>query len=325
MSRQNRFDGLPEFLAIARQRSIRGAALALDVTPGAVSQALQRLERRLGVALFHRTTRRLSLTGPGEALLARIGPAADAIDIGLEEALRASEEPVGTLRLIVDRIALTQVLPNVLPDFRQAYPAVAIDITVSNRQSDFVGEGYDAGIMIGSYIAQEMIAVRLSPRFRWAVFGSPAYFAAHGRPERPGDLASHQCIRFRRPGKGDIYRWEFVEDGEVVRIEPNGPMTVNDAELMRRMAARGLGLIYSSTYHSATEIEAGTLEPVLLDHSPSADALYLYFARTAQDQPKLRAFIEMCARSGFAAARVAPGAGGAERTPQAPGPARSAR
>ncbi|MCU4179761.1 LysR family transcriptional regulator [Bosea sp. BH3] len=296
MSRHSRFDGLPEFLAIARQKSVRGAAVALDLTPGAVSQALQRLERRLGVALFHRTTRRLSLTGPGEALLARIAPAADAIDIGLEEALQASAQPVGTLRLIVERVALTQVLPTVLPAFREAYPGVGIDISVSNRKADFVGEGYDAGIMIGSYLSEEMIAVRLSPPFRWAAFGSPAYFATHGRPERPGDLASHHCIRFRRPRQGDIYRWEFVEDGQQVRIEPGGPMTVNDAELMRQMACQGLGLIYSSTYHASREIEAGLLEPVLLDHSPSTDALFLYFARTARTQPKLRAFIETCSR-----------------------------
>ena len=150
--------------------------------------------------------------------------------------------------------------------------------------------------MIGSYIPQEMIAVRLSPSFRWAVFGSPAYFAAHGRPLRPADLALHRCIRFRRPIKGDIYRWEFIEDSREVRIEPEGSMTVNDAELMRQMASQGLGLIYSSTYHSSKEIEAGSLEPVLLEHSPSNDALYLYFARTAQDQPKLRAFREACAR-----------------------------
>lgn len=296
MSRQSRFDGLPEFLAIARDRSIRRAAVALGVTPGAVSQALQRLERRLGVALFHRTTRRMSLTGPGEALLARIAPAADAIDAGLEEALQASEQPVGTLRLIVERLAMTQVLPTVLPAFREAYPMVGVDITVSNRQTNFVGEGFDAGILIGSYIPQEMIAVRLSPSFRWAVFGSPAYFAAHGRPLRPADIAMHRCIRFRRPLRDDIYRWEFVDDGKETRIEPEGPMTVNDAELMRQMASQGLGLIYSSTYHASKEIEAGLLEPVLLDHSPSTDALYLYFARTAQDQPKLRAFIDTCVR-----------------------------
>jgi len=295
MSR-HRFDGLPEFLAIARERSMRRAAIALGVTPGAVSQALQRLERRLGVSLFHRTTRRMSLTGPGEALLARIAPAADAIDMGLEEALHASEQPVGTLRLIVERLALTQVLPTVLPAFKQAYPTVGVDITVSNRQSDFISGGFDAGIMIGSYLSQEMIAVRLSPSFRWAVFGSPGYFAIHGRPSRPADLTGHQCIRFRRPSKDDIYRWEFVEDGRELRIEPQGSMTVNDAELMRQMASQGLGLIYSSTYHASKEMGAGLLEPVLLDHSPSTDALYLYFARTAQDQPKLRAFIETCVR-----------------------------
>lgn len=105
---------------------------------------------------------------------------------------------------------------------------------------------------------------------------------------------NHHCIRFRRPEKGDIYRWEFVENGQTVRIEPNGPLTVNDGELMRALAVRGLGLIYSSTFHSSREIRDGLLEPVLLDQSPGSDGLFLYFSKTVKNQPKLRAFIEVC-------------------------------
>lgn len=106
----------------------------------------------------------------------------------------------------------------------------------------------------------------------------------------------HQCIRFRRPEKGDIYRWEFIEDNERVRIEPNGPLTVNDGELMRSLAVQGLGVIYSSTFHTSRELANGTLEPALLECSPGNDELFLYFSKAARNQPKLRAFIDMCAR-----------------------------
>lgn len=294
MGRQNPFDGLAEFLAIAKRQSIRKAALDLEVTPGAISQALQKLERRLGTPLFHRTTRRISLTEAGETLLAEIAPAAQVIEASLSVASDASNEPSGTLKLLVERLAVPFVIEPILPGFCAAWPNVKVDLTVSNRHHDFVAGGYDAGILIGPYIAQDMIAVRLSPHFHWAVFGSPDYFRKHGRPMVPADLAKHNCIRFRRPEKGDIYRWEFLEDGQNVSIEPNGPVTVNDGELMQRLAARGQGLIYSSTYHASQRVAAGELEPVLLDYSPGTDGMFLYFTKAAQSQPKLRAFIDAC-------------------------------
>lgn len=296
MGRQNTFDGLAEFLAIAQRQSIRKAALDLEVTPGAISQALQKLERRLGAPLFHRTTRRISLTEAGEALLRDIAPAAQLIETSLREVSLSSSEPSGTLKLIVERLAVPHVIEPILADFCAAWPKVKVDITVSNVQHDFVAGGFDAGILIGSYLDNEMIAVRLSPHFRWAVFGSPDYFEKHGRPEVPGDLIKHRCIRFRRPEKGDIYRWEFLDGEQNVSIEPNGPVTVNDGELMQRLAARGQGLIYSSTFHASQRVAAGHLQPVLLDYSPGTDGLFLYFTKAAQTQPKLRAFINACAQ-----------------------------
>ncbi|GAB7532230.1 LysR family transcriptional regulator [Pseudomonas sp. 3A(2025)] len=296
MAQPDRFDGLSEFLAISKWLSIRKAALDLGKTPGTVSQALQRLEGRLGVPLFHRTTRKMALTDAGKNLLISIEPAAQAIVTGLEDTAQSAKAPSGTLRLIVERLALPHVIEPVLPVFRKAWPNLHVDITVSNRHDNFVSEGFDAGILIGSYIEQDMIAVRLSKPFQWAVFGSPAYFKAKGKPIVTGDLADHPCIRFRRPEKGDVYRWEFVENEETVRIEPNGPLTVNDGELMRSLAVKGVGLIYSSTFHTSRELANGTLEPALLDCSPGSDGLFLYFSRTAKSQPKLRAFIEVCSK-----------------------------
>lgn len=296
MSHPHSFDGLPEFLAVAKRLSVRKAALDLGKTPGSVSQALQRLEQRLGVPLLHRTTRKMSLTEAGQDLLQKIEPAAQAIATGLEDAAQSAKAPSGTLRLIVERLALPHVIEPLLPAFRKAWPNLNLEITVSNRHENFVSEGYDAGILIGSYIAQDMIAVRLSKPFQWAVFGAPDYFKAKGKPQTSSDLVHHECIRFRRPEKGDVYRWEFVENGSAVRIDPLGAVTVNDGELMRSLAVQGVGLIYSSTFHTSRELAAGTLEPALLESSPGSDGLFLYFSRAAKNQPKLRAFIEMCAQ-----------------------------
>lgn len=295
MTRSDTFDGLSEFLAIAKHGSVRGAALELGVTPGAVSQALQKLERRMGAPLFHRTTRRISLTETGETFLNKVGPAAQLIESSIEETTQTASQPSGTLRLIVERLALRHVIDPVLAAFTKQWPLINVDITVSNQHSGFISQGYDAGILLGSYIPQEMIAIRLSPPFKWAVFGSPDYFAKHGRPSTPADLSKHTCIKFKRPEKGDIYRWEFLDDGQNVRIDPVGSITVNDGETMRRVAAQGLGLIYSSTFHSSPEIASGELEPVLLDYSPGGDGLFLYFTKAGQSQPKLRAFIDACA------------------------------
>lgn len=294
MGQPDSFDGLAEFLAIAKRLSIRKAAMDLSKTPGAVSLALQRLEHRLGVPLFHRTTRKMSLTESGESLLERIQPAAQVIASGFEEIAQSAQTPSGTLKLIVERLAIPHIIEPVLPVFRQAWPNLNVDITVSNRHDNFVAEGYDAGIMIGSYIEQDMIAIRLSPPFKWAVFGSPDYFRRNGKPKVVSDLARHECIRFRRPEKGDIYRWEFIENNESVRIEPTGSVTVNDGELMRSLAVRGTGLIYSSTFHASRELANGMLEAALLDLSPGNDGLFLYFSKAARNQPKLRAFIDVC-------------------------------
>ncbi|MCS3429557.1 LysR family transcriptional regulator [Klebsiella sp. BIGb0407] len=294
MRQSDIFDGLNEFLAIAKHMSIRKAAIDLGRTPGAVSIALQKLEHRLGSSLFHRTTRRMSLTETGERLLEQIIPATQAIANSVEEIAQSAKMPAGRLKLIVERLALPHVIEPLLPVFRKAWPNIHVDITVSNRHENFVSEGYDAGIMIGSYIELDMIAIRLSPPFRWAVFGSPEYFQKNGKPEQVRDLELHECIRFRRPEKGDIYRWEFVENNQNKRFEPQGSITVNDGELMRNLAVRGTGLIYSSTFHTSRELANGTLEVALLDQSPSHDGLFLYFPSSAKNQPKLRAFIDLC-------------------------------
>lgn len=294
MNQHDPFDGLTEFLTLAKRLSVRQTAHELGKTAGSISQALQRLERRIGQPLFHRTTRKMSLTEAGQQLLLKIEPAAQAITSGLEDAAQSAETPSGTLRLIVERLALPHVITPVLPVFREKWPSLKLDITVSNRHEDFVTEGYDAGISIGSYIAQDMIAIPLCKPFNWAVFGSPAYFSKHGKPQSVSDLIQHECIRFRRPEKGDIYRWEFVENGSAIRIDPVGQLTVNDGELMRSLAVDGLGLIYSSTFHSSRELESGLLEAALLDYSPGKDGLFLYFPKAAKNQPKLRAFIDIC-------------------------------
>jgi DNA-binding transcriptional LysR family regulator len=296
MARSDSFDGLSEFLAIVRQGSFRAAAIELGVTAGAVSQALQALERRLGLPLFHRTTRKVSMTEAGEKLLTQLAPAADVITATLDELAQLRAKPSGTLRLLVQRAAVPHVIEPILPAFHRAWPELKVEITIEDSHASIVADGHDAGIRIGEFIDRDMVAVRVSPSFSWLVMGAPSYFSAHGRPRVLEDIAEHQCIRYRRPDVGDVYRWEFERDGQSLSIEPPGSLVVNDSGLVRTLAAQGLGLIYTSSLLAAPELQAGLLEPVLEAFAPSRDAFFLYFPRASRNQPKLRAFVDACAR-----------------------------
>lgn len=297
MARPDLFDGISEFLAVVRRGSFRAAAGELGVTPGAVSQAVQTLERRIGLPLFHRTTRHVALTEAGERLLAEVRPAADAIAGSLSNLASLSSKPSGTLRLLTHHIAAREVLTPMLPAFLATYPDIAVEVITDTKRHDLVESGFDAGIRIGEFIDQDMLTVRVTPPFSWVVVGSPAYFAAHGRPATPDDLAHHVCLRFRLPPSGDLYRWEFEREGIAVAIDPPGQLTSDDSALLLAMAVAGLGLTYASSQNIRRELAEGRLETCLDNFAPAQDALYLYYPKSSRLQPKLRVFIDACLRS----------------------------
>lgn len=297
MARTDLFDGISEFLTVVRRGSFRAAARELGVTPGAVSQAMQTLERRIGLPLLHRTTRHVALTEAGERFLSEVRPAAEAIAGSLDNLANLSGRPSGTLRLLVHHIAAQQVLTPMLPAFLATYPDIAVEVITDTKRRDLVGGGFDAGVRIGEFIDQDMLTVRVSQPFSWIVVGAPSYFAAHGRPATPDDLANHTCLRFRLPETGDLYRWEFEREGVAVTIDPPGQMTSDDSALLRAMAVAGLGLTYSSSQIADRELADGRLETCLDDFAPARDALYLYYPKSSRLQPKLRVFIDACLRS----------------------------
>ncbi|WP_437839914.1 LysR family transcriptional regulator [Sorangium sp. So ce1153] len=287
----DRFEGLTVFLTVARRRSFRAAAAELGVTAGAVSQSIQALERRVGLPLFARTTRRVGLTEAGEKLLERLAPAASEIGAALEALGELRERPAGLLRLTVPRMAVPFVIEPVLPRFRRAHPGVDVEISVDNTFVDLAETGFDAGVRIGEALAKDMIAVRLTGDLRWIVVGAPAYFAAHGRPEVPEDLLAHACIRYRFQSAA-LYRWEFARDGREIAVDVPGAITVNDGELALSLAREGLGLAYTAEPFVAEDLARGTLATALDAYAPAGPGLFLYFPARAQAQAKLRAFID---------------------------------
>jgi DNA-binding transcriptional LysR family regulator len=313
MARTDIFTGVAEFLAVAERASFRAAAADLGVTPPAVSQAVRALEARVGLPLFQRTTRTVTLTEAGTALFEQLSPAALNIREALESLAALRSRPVGTLRLSVPRIALELVLWDVIHAFRLAYPEISIDLDVNDASIDITADQFDAGIRIGEFIERDMIAVRLTDDLRWVVVGSPDYFATHGRPVTPKDLLEHQCIRYRFPTAKTIYRWEFVRRGKAYTVEPRGGVTVNDHLSMIELAVRGVGLAYTNDLVARRALATGALEEVLAGHLPIKRGLFLYFPARNQYQPKLRAFIDFAIKH-LRMSRLA----GAGQTPTSP-------
>ncbi|TSD90591.1 LysR family transcriptional regulator [Mycobacterium sp. KBS0706] len=293
MTAPDPFTGLSAFLAVAEAGGFTGAAARLGVSPAAVSQAVKALESRLGTLLFVRTTRRVGLTEAGAALLARVGPATMEIASAIEAAGEMASVPTGLLRLTVPRMAVPLVVEPVVAALRRSHPRIAVEIAVDDATVDLTARGYDAGIRIGEYVERDMVAVRLTRDIAWSVVGSPAYLDARGRPERPEDLTRHEAIRYRFPASGAIYRWEFERDGRALTVDPPGSLIVNDGDLLLAFARAGLGLAYVADIAVAAELASGALEPVLQPFLPRTPGLFLYFPRRAQDQPKLRAFIDV--------------------------------
>lgn len=169
--------------------------------------------------------------------------------------------------------------------------------------TDIVAEGFDAGIRLGERLDRDMVAVPISGEMEMSAVASPDYFARCGRPEVPQDLHRHQCINFRMPTEGGLYRWEFVRDGKEFTIAVEGAFIINESELGLRLALDGAGISYNLDFHAAPYIASGQLERVLADWSPRFPGLYLYYPSRRQMPPALRAFVDFLRAAGLAPAQ----------------------
>jgi DNA-binding transcriptional LysR family regulator len=284
--------GVIPFLAVAEHRNFTRAAAALDVTPTAVSKAVRQLERRHGVVLFQRTTRSVALTEAGAALFARLQPAVEEMTGALAALDGYQTRPTGTLRLTVSPTAAHFLAERILPEYRRLHPGVRLDLSIDEGTVDLASGQYDAGIRQGESVEKDMIAIRLTPPVRWAVYGSPEYFARHERPTRPEDLIHHQTIGYRFVTAGTLYRWEFARDGRAFTVNTRDEIVVNDRKTLLTLSQAGMGLAYLANAEAA-QAEKGKLEAVLGAWIPESASLFLYFPARTQDQPKLRALLDV--------------------------------
>jgi DNA-binding transcriptional LysR family regulator len=288
-------EDLAAFVAVAREGGFRGAARATGTSASRLSDALRRLETRLGVRLLHRTTRNVAPTDAGARLLERLGPALAEVASALDVVNGFRDRPAGRLRLNVPVSAARLVLPRIVPAFLAAYPDICLEVIAEDRLVDLVAEGFDAGIRYEERLEQDMVAIPIGPpRQRLGTVASPAYLRARGRPEHPRELLDHACLRARR-ASGTLTAWEFEHNGETVKVDPKGPLIVGigaAVDLAVEAAIAGSGIIYLFEDWLRPYIDRGELEPVLEPWWQSFSGPFLYFPSRQHLPAPLRAFVD---------------------------------
>ena len=300
------FGDISAFLAVARAGGFRDAARAAGDSPSRLSEAVRRLEARLGVRLFHRTTRSVELTAVGRELADRLRPAIAEVDLALDVVNGYRERIAGPLKLNVPVSAARLVLPDIVPAFLAAYPDIQLEIVAEDTFVDLVAAGCDAGIRYDERLEQDMIAVPIGPRQqRYAIAAAPTYLDRRGRPARPRDLFGHTCLRGRF-SSGALSTWEFEKDGETLRIDPVGQLIVGPgggADLLIATAVAGVGVMGLFEDWLRPHFEAGALEPVLEPWWPRFSGPFLYYPGRRLVPAPLRAFIDFV-KAGAAAQAI---------------------
>lgn len=291
MERANLND-LKAVMAIAKRGTFRGAAIELGMSTTALSHAISKLEENLGVRLFNRTTRSVSLTEAGRLFVEQVGPALQDIHSALDIVRSQREIPSGTLRINAAAFAAREIISPVIIEFLRRYPEMNIDLVTEGKLVDIIADGFDLGIRVAHLVPSDMIAVSLGKLQRYVVVGSPEYLERYGKPKIPTDLFRHKCIRVRLPD-GALFSWKFEKNGEIIQIDVQGPITLDEASLSRATVLENIGLGYFMEQDVRTEIESGQLISVLDDWMPCMSGLCLYYSGRRNQSAGLKAFLAL--------------------------------
>jgi DNA-binding transcriptional LysR family regulator len=282
---------LAAFDAVARHRSFRRASEERGVTASAISHAVSNLESRVGIRLLNRTTRSVSLTDAGAMLLAQLSPAFSDIGSALDALNQFRDTPFGKVRINAPNSIAPFVLGPMIGPLIGANPNLELEIVATDRLVDIVEEGFDAGIRLGESLRDGMTAVKIKPRLKFAVVGSPDYFARRSVPRTPAELSEHMCIRNMYPS-GVGYPWAFSRNGEEVEVDVKGPVALHDHELMIETALAGVALAYVWEDRARPYVASGRLDSCLDDWIVPEDWLYLYYPTRRYISASLRAVID---------------------------------
>lgn len=292
------------FVAVVDAGGFREGARLSGKSASSLSDAVRRMETRLGVRLLNRTTRSVMPTEAGARLMERIVPALGEVESALDVVNDFRDRPSGTLRLNVPLSAARLVLPSIITPFLQAYPDIRLEIIVEESFVNMLAAGCDAGIRYDDRLEQDMIAVPIGPRFqRSATAASPAYLNARGRPQHPRDLLEHACLRGKFPS-GAMPLWEYEREGEIISVDPGGPLIVRiggAVELAVQAAIDGLGIVNLFEDWLRPHLDSGALEPVLEPWWQAFTGPFLYYPGRRYLPSPLRAFVDFIKAEGGSA------------------------
>ncbi|WLS11697.1 LysR family transcriptional regulator (plasmid) [Shinella sumterensis] len=291
VSNRNELSDLAVFLQIVRARSFRKAADQLEISVSALSHRMKALEARLGVRLLNRTSRSVSPTAAGSALAEKVSAGLDLITSGLEELQGRFSGIAGSVRINVLRDAVDLLLTPVLPLFRERYPNIELEIASNDYFVDVTAEGFDAGLRYAGTIPEDMIAVPVTEALNWVAVASPAYLARSGRPTKPEDLLSHNCIRIRT-GRGQIYHWEFERGEDRRQIDVPGALISGSTDVSVSAALSGIGIAYCLEKVAEPYLRTGRLERAVPDWSSLGPPLAFYYSSRRQVPYGLQALIQ---------------------------------
>jgi DNA-binding transcriptional LysR family regulator len=284
--------GLLTFEAAARHLNFARAAAELGVTPTAISRTIKNVEAQLNVRLFNRTTRSVSLTEAGASLNAALAPALDLIRNSLSQALLATDQPSGTLRVNSSYVACRILIEPHLDSFLEEFPLINVEISLDNQLSDIVSAGFDLGIRMGRKVQNDMVAVQLGPVQKRIVVVAPDYFRDRSEPETIDELLEHNCIRQRYSVGGRLYEWKFEDRGQMVQIDVQGRLILDEMRSVLDAAIRGRGIAFVLEDFAKQELANGLLRQILREHHGWDDAFHLYYPHRKHMPGKLRAFVD---------------------------------
>lgn len=291
MSRPSLID-LTAFVAVATHRSFRRAADELGMAPSTLSHAMRALEERMGVRLLNRTTRSVLPTEAGFQLLARLQPALASLDEALDSVAGFRGNVAGTVRINAPRLAAGFLVREILPQMAERHPDVTVDIVVDGQLIDIVSRGFDAGMRLFESIPKDMISVPLRNPLAFVCVASPAYLDRFDEPKTPDELQRHHCVGHRLPS-GKLYRWEFERAGQELVIGTNGPVVLDDEELMVDAAIKGLGIAYVADWAAEAALLDGRLRKVLAAWMHVPEDVAIYYPGHRAVPLALRAFLDV--------------------------------
>lgn len=296
--RQDQLDGLVTFVQVARQRSFTWASHQLGVSPSAVSQVVRNLERRLGVVLFKRTTRSVSLTEAGGQFLKQVEPLVEELAKAAQSIAENATVPSGELKLVATTSAYLTVLRPALGSFLEQYPSIDVEVILHESRVDLVLEGFDAGLGLYTQVERDLVAVSVGSSLRMGAFASPQYLASRSAPDHPSDLHRHDCIGYRQAESGVLERWSFDNGQESIHVRVKSRLVYSNPVALTQAAVDGLGIAYMADGHLELLIQEGKLARVLTDWSRSASPYMLYFPDRRSISNRLRLLIDHLRRTG---------------------------